>query len=133
GDRQEDLKQLRNRIDGDDGFFPGHSIRYGGGRLHSTRGNKVPGWTKSDVKILALLRRVFPKLDTDKHHRERAGRWARAIYLYFRKRMTHTEIAGEMKVSVNAAHELIKRIQRRAAGIRSDNRPFGGKHGGRRP
>lgn len=119
GGRDTDLRQIRGKIDSDDPFFPGHGIKTGGsqGSRHARRIQSTPAWTKSDTKIRALLLKVFPKLGSDERQRERAARWTRVIYLYFRAGMTYSQIAEDMCISRNAAHELIKGIQRSSRGL----------------
>jgi len=117
-------KKLRSQID--DSFVSGgHQIVKA---RQYTR--KTPEWVNSEIKIRALLLRVFPKLHTEPKQRERAARWGRIIQLYFRTGYTHTQVAHEMRLTADQVRSTIRAIRRAAAGQRADGSgPRSGKRG----
>ena len=81
----------------------------------------VPEWTKSDEKIRELIKRSFPKFETNDVQRLRASRWARIIYLHFRMAYSMSQIADEMTLSIDDVKNILNRIRRVAAGRRANN------------
>jgi hypothetical protein len=122
GGRSGDLNQIRKQIDGDDGFFSGHHVRTAcgaKGKQIGSRGRKTPVWTKTDTGIQQVLLRAFPKLIENPAQREKAARWARVIYLYYRMGYTFSQVAEEMSIHspsekrpYRAIERLIERIKR---------------------
>jgi hypothetical protein len=90
------------------------------------RKRSVPEWVHDAAKIRELLIRAFPKMMTDARQRERAGRWARLIYLYFQANFSDSQVANEMGLTVGQVKKLLNSIRRVAAGKRANN---GGKRG----
>lgn len=119
-----DFDQIRNVIDGDEIFMSAHSIRHGG-RYASRGRSKVPKWVKTDAGIQRLLLRVFPNLATNVRQRQRAARWARVIHLYFRMGWTYSQIAEEMGITYNAAHQLVKAVLWATKGLTWNGKPRG--------
>jgi hypothetical protein len=119
---RDTFEQLRKSFDGSDPFMThGHQI------LKIRRSSRsVPKWTKNDKSIQEVVLRAFPKMATDPKQRGRAGRWIRVIHLYYRMKMTKTQVAAELCISPDMIHDILVRIRRVQAGVRSDNR---GKHG----
>ena len=111
-----DFQELRGHFDGNDTFMThGHQI------IKVRQGNrKTPNWVKDDAKIQQILLQSFPKMATDSKQRERAGRWVRAFYLYFRAGMTQSNVAEEMGITVKTAVNIITRIKAAAKGFRTD-------------
>lgn len=107
----EDLEQFLDSDELKHTHFRKGTSRY------ASRGKIIPRWTKSDRNIQALLLRVFPKLKQDERQRKAAARWALVIYLYYRTGSTYREIAEELHMNYGAAHQLLKRISRAAAGM----------------
>jgi len=119
-------RRLRRQVDGNDGFTSGHQI------ITLRQSNREdPEWTKSDAEIREVLRRSFPKLDTDAGQRFRAGRWMRVIQLYFRKHYTHGQIAAEMGLKYRNVESLICRIKRVSKGERANGTGMLGNPRGR--
>lgn len=113
---QDTFDQLRQSFDGQDPFMTkGHQI------VKVRQGNrKTPPWVKDDAKIKQILLQSFPKMATDPKQRERAGRWARVFYLYFRAGMTQSHVAEEMGVTIKTATNIITRLKAAAKGFRTD-------------
>jgi hypothetical protein len=82
----------------------------------------TPAWVNSDLKIQKLLLRAFPLMNTNLLQRERAGRWVRIIYLYFRQKWSRGQIAEEMKLSYSTVKGVIRSVKRVAEGKRADGR-----------
>ena len=119
-------RRLRRQVDGNDGFTSGHQI------ITLRQSNREdPEWTKSDAEIREVLRRSFPKLDTDAGQRFRAGRWMRVIQLYYRKHGTEGRIAEEMGISVAAVRSLIRSIKRVTKGVSANGTGALGRPRGR--
>lgn len=108
-------EELRGFLDGDDSFMVGHQII-----KKRNRKKIIPEWSKSDKKIREILLRSFPCLESSPSHRNKASRWARVIYLYFRMNHTHGEIAEELNLKYGAVISLIRSIKRSAKGLRAD-------------
>ncbi len=109
-------QELRGFLDGNDPFMTGgHQIQQIRQGWHS-----IPDWTQDDQKIQELLLRTFPKLNTDSRQREQAGRWIRVIYLYYRSRLTHGQIAVELGVNLGTILSLIRSITRVSSGRRAN-------------
>lgn len=81
----------------------------------------VPGWVNDKKEVQKILLRAFPKMATDVRQRERAGRWARLIYLYFQANLSDSQVASEMGLTVGQVKKLLNSIRRVAAGKRSNN------------
>lgn len=102
--------ELRTKLDGNDGFVTGgHRImKTAGATRHASRMKRVPVWALDDEKIKGLIQRCFPNFS----QRERAGRMIRIIYLYYRAGLTAAGVAEELKMSVKAVTESLRRINR---------------------
>jgi hypothetical protein len=109
--------ELRGKIDGNDQFMRGHQIIK---IRHISR--DIPEWTKTDEGIQQVILRSFPKMNSDSRQRNRAGRWALIIHLYFRMQESRTFIAEEMGLKPNTVNTLINNIKRAGAGRRADGR-----------
>lgn len=105
--------QLRKVFDGDDQFVSGghQVVKSAGATRHATRVSKTPEWALSNEQVQALLLRSFPKLATDPKQRERAGRWAQIIQLYYRAAWTENQIAEEMNMSIDRVRYFIRAIK----------------------
>lgn len=112
-----DFKELRKNFDSNESFVAGgfetKSIRH--------RIKKIPTWALENKSIKSLLVSVFPKLNTNLRQRQRAGRWMRAIHLYYRVGMPHNHVSQEMKISYGALVSLLRNIRRAGDGLRADN------------
>jgi hypothetical protein len=82
---------------------------------------ETPDWAKSDEKIANLIRKVFPKFETNEKQRFRASRWVRIIYLHFRVNYTLSQIADEMYISEVNVKNILNRVRRVAAGRTASN------------
>jgi hypothetical protein len=127
------FKQLRERFDGDDLFVAGgHSVGGVAGTRHQERIFNTPAWVNDNTQIRSLLLKVFPKLETDEKQRMRASKWLLIIYLYFRRGLTSSRIALELKTTDKAVRNIIYCIRRAAKGLRTDTgKPRGLKPRGR--
>jgi hypothetical protein len=124
----EDLKQLRNKIDSNDSFINhGHQIK----RIR-TRLKDIPDWATNNAKLQTLLLTAFPKLETDPKQRQGAARWARVIHLYYRFGMPHNHVVAETGISHGTLTSLLRTIRRAANGRRgNNNQPRGARPNGR--
>lgn len=114
----EDLKQLRKKIDGNDPFMShGYQIK----KIRA-REKVVPSWTNSDKEIQKLLNAVFPKWRKNPLQHKRAARWAAVIILFYRVGMSKSKIAAELKTKTSTINLVLQRIKRVAKGQRGDNR-----------
>lgn len=127
------FQQLRKRFDGSDLFVAGgHSVGGVAGTRHQERISNTPEWANDDIQIRSLLLKVFPKLEKSKTQRARASKWLLIIYLYFRRGLTSSRIALELKTSDKAIRHIIYCIRRAAKGLRTDTgQPRGLKPRGR--
>ena len=120
----EDLRQLRGKIDGDDQFFEGHQI------LKIRRRERiVPEWALNDDAVRKLLDQAFPDWRVNKLQRRRASRWMWAIHLYHRLRMPHNQVAEEMSIDYRALVSLLRNIKRASRGLKANGK--GPKLGGK--
>ena len=124
------MSKLRLYIDAKDPFMSsGHQIKRR--RRHERH---VPAWAMDDEKIQVVLARSFPRLREDgSRDAAWAGRWARIIYLYFRMKHTHGQIAEELGVSYGKVRSLIRNIKRAFGGKRVDGRAMLGVRPNGRP
>lgn len=142
-ERQKHLTKLLQKIDFEETFMQGHAV---GGALeprHQKRlAEATPTWALNNEQVQALLRKVFPKMDSDPGQHERAAKWASIIYEYFRYSLSAGAIANEIcrdadKLSrmdkkefdacVERQRKLVKktiyRIKKAAAGFRTTGKP----------
>lgn len=110
GLRGRDFKKLRSLgFDGDKVSFQivSTSVSKNGDR-------KVivpPSWAVNTTIIGQLLQKHFPKLHNDNIQRQRAGRWARIICLYFRMGFPDSYIALEIGQPLESIKNMIVRIR----------------------
>lgn len=104
------FSELRTKLDSNDSFVTGgHRImKTAGATRHAARMKTVPVWALDDEKIKELIRRCFP----NPSQRNRAARMVRIIYLYYRAGTTAALIAEELKMSVGAVEESLRRINK---------------------
>lgn len=125
----EDLKQLRTKIDGDDPFMAGgHQIV----KVRS-REKEVPAWANSNLETQKLLLRTFPKLATDPRQRKSAARWGLIIHLFYRVNLTTGQIAEELGTKPSTVKLVLQHIRRAARGVSADNRRILGERPVGRP
>lgn len=103
----DDLKQLRQRLDGDEGFMSGHQIK-----KIRTRTKKIPTWATNNRETKQLLLRAFPGLRA----RRSAARWGAVIHYFYRMNMTYSQIAEELDTTSKAIERILWRIRRHATG-----------------
>jgi hypothetical protein len=96
-------------------------------RSHVGPRRKDAAWTLDDDQVKALLQRVFPRLALDERERERAGRWARIIHLYYRLGYSYGDAAAELKIPMHTVRNVLARMRRARA-----NRPCNGNKGVRK-
>lgn len=109
----DDMKQLRKSFDGGDNFIAGgHAVRGGGSTNHAQRVANPPLWVNDALKVQALLTKVFPLMVKSKTQRERAGRWARVIQLYYRMGLTRGRVCKIMDVNLNVLNLILLRIEK---------------------
>jgi hypothetical protein len=123
----EDLRQLRKKMDGDEGFLTGHQI------LKIRKREKIiPEWAMNDQLLRGLLSTVFPKWRTSQRQLRQAARWVWAIHLYYRLGMPHNQVAEEMSLGYGALRSLLRSIRRASKGLKANGRgPKTGKPVGR--
>jgi len=120
--------ELRNQnnpggsFDGSEPFMTGgHQILSPHAAVDRVVDKHRPEWVE-DAAFKALLLREFPNMDTDEKQRDRAGRWNRAVYLYYRVSLSALEASGQMGLTVDQFKNILKCIRRVAVGRRCDNR-----------
>ena len=69
-----------------------------------------------DVKLQELLLKAFPRLATDPVERQRAGRWNRIAYLYYKASQSAQSIADELETSVESVKFALVSMRRVAEG-----------------
>jgi hypothetical protein len=110
------MSTLHSLMDPRDQFIQGHDVK-----VTSRQYEKyVPEMLMTNAGIQKLLNRIYPKWRENDKQKERAGRWARAINLYYRSGMTGRQAAEEMNLSYRYFWDMIKRIRRAADGNRTD-------------
>jgi len=82
---------------------------------------ETPVWAQTDKGIADLIRRVFPKFDSNAKQRFRASRWVRVIYLHFKLNYTLSQIADEMSISEVNVKNILNRARRVASGRTAGN------------
>jgi len=101
---------------GSDHFMAaGHQI-INSNRAYAGPKRREDKWAYDDEAVRIVLYQAFPKLLTDKKQRERAGRWARIIQLYFRSGMSGGSVAHEMKINLERVRRFLKSMRHVAAG-----------------
>jgi|SRR6266850_6288228 len=113
----EDLRQLRKKIDGSDLFMKSYQIK-----KIRTREKVVPIWATNNIETRKLLLRAFPKLKIDYKQRQRAGRWSAVIHMFYRMGMAKSQIAEELKTTTTTINTVLQHIRRVAKGRRADNK-----------
>jgi hypothetical protein len=109
-------------FDGSEPFMTGgHQILSPHAAVDRVVDKHRPEWVE-DAAFKALLLREFPNMDTDEKQRDRAGRWNRAVYLYYRVSLSALEASGQMGLTVDQFKNILKCIRRVAVGRRCDNR-----------
>jgi hypothetical protein len=103
-------------VDKKDPFASGHQVKR---PLKRASHKQIPEWAKDNKQIQALLLRSFPKLKTDQNQRDRAGKWAQIIQLYYRVSWTQDKIAAEMGLTPSNVNATIRSITRAAEGRQS--------------
>jgi hypothetical protein len=114
--RKKDMARLRRRMDGDDRFINAHQIK-----TIRTRERHIPTWVLNDKEVQKVLLRAFPDLKRNRVMGKRAGRWTRAIHLYYRVQLSNSQVAKEMGLNLNTTKMMLKSIRRVAKGRRADN------------
>jgi hypothetical protein len=104
--------QLRRKLGSETGGFQTLTIK--------RPKKKVPEWVNSHVKIRELLLRTFPLMKTNLKQREKAGRWARIIYLYYRRQWTMGQIAAELGIDYEDVKGILRSVTRVAQGRRAN-------------
>lgn len=91
-----------------------HGFQRSGGR----RGSRIrPSWVDKPLEIQKILRRSFPKLDSDPKQRKRAADWAYIIYLYWGNGLTQGKVALIMNRTLHDVNRKIDQINKAAAGL----------------
>lgn len=113
---KDDFNELRQSFDVQDPFMTtGHQI------VKMRRGNReTPDWAKNKQEIQKVLLLAFPKMRANATQRIRAGRWVRALYLYYNTNMTQSQVAEEMGVSPKTVNNVLYRASLVAKGKRTD-------------
>ncbi len=108
-DRILDHMPVKPKDEADDGF---QIVR-----VRSGYRKNIPAWTTSNEGIQNVLLTAFPRLNESPTQRQRAGRWARIITLFYRLDWSESEIAEEMKLSVGVVKALTVNMKRVASGF----------------
>jgi hypothetical protein len=118
-DRDSSAELRSEHFDGSDPFMThGHQIIVP--RIGKKR--SVPDWVNDRIRIQQILLTSFPKMMTDSKQRERAGRWARILYLHYQANSSYSQIADEMGLTANHVRMILVGIRRVANGRRYDGR-----------
>jgi len=96
-----------------------------------TRNHDKPLWSRNNNLIRELLLRSFPNLKISEKQRQKAGRWARVIYLYYWLGMPHNQIAEEMSIGYGALTSLLRNIRRVGNGTTANKKLRGTRSIGR--
>ena len=112
--------QLRKILDNDDTFlWSGHQII----KLRRHQ-HKRPEWSKHEDQIRGLIMRAFPRCNENSEiglrQRERAGRWARVIQLYYVMGYTYSQVAEELEQPLRRIHKVIDHIRMASKGRRAN-------------
>lgn len=109
-----DLKTFREA--GVDAFTGGFQV--GAARTYK----RMPQiWANSDLEIRKVLLTAFPRQATNPKQRERAGRWMRIIYMYYRLGYTSAQVAEELKMSNANVRRMASNINRVRNGMKASN------------
>lgn len=80
------------------------------------KNRELPEWAKTKEGIQKLLLTAFPKLHINQLQRQRAGRWAQVIELFYKKSWTESDVAQELNETVAAVRSILRGITRTAQG-----------------
>ena len=118
--KQNDMLHLRNLVDSDDRFMEGHEIK----KAKGTQENRIaPSWALDNTKVREIILRAFPKALESEAQRRKAGRWIRAIHLYYRVKLLRSVVMRELGIrDLNTWLSLIRSIRRVAEGRRADGK-----------
>lgn len=119
---QRESMSLIPGLDRKDLFQKGHLVRGSPKSGWTRRTKNIPLWTRNDEAVKKLLLKIFPKMVSNRRQRERAGRWAAVIHLYFRAARPASEVAQELKISEKTVYDTVLRIRRAAKGLRTTGR-----------
>jgi hypothetical protein len=113
----DDLKQLRKKIDGSDLFMESFQIK----KIRRPKKN-IPSWSLNNEETQKLLLGAFPKLKTNEKQRRSAGRWGLIIHLFYRANLTSREVSEAVGCTYVAVNAILRSISRRASGRISKHR-----------
>lgn len=109
-------KDLKHFFDSDDPIRMAFGY-HGFGRSGGKRGSRQkPAWVGNVSVIRKILRRSFPKLDTDPRQRRQAAYWVQIIYLYWGRGLSQGKIALELGMTPKAVNHKIDHIYKAAQG-----------------
>ena len=109
----EDLRQLRGKMDGSDPFMTGgHQIL-----KIRTRKKIVPAWATNNKETQKILLKAFPKLLSSPSQRKAAARWGSIIHLFYRMNQTYSNIGADLGITPKAVEMTLWRIKRVASGV----------------
>ena len=109
-------------LDRNELFQKGYLIRGAPKGSWKKRTENIPAWALNNKTVKELLLMVFPKMSSDRRQRDRAGRWARVIQIYFRAARPASETAHTLGISQKAVYDTVLRIRRAARGLRTTGR-----------
>lgn len=109
-----DLKKFREA--GVDAFTGGFQV--GAARTYKRQPQM---WSNSQNEIKRILLTAFPRQATNPKQRERAGRWVRIIYLYYRLGYTSAQVAEELNMSKDNVRRMASNINRVRKGFKANN------------
>jgi hypothetical protein len=122
--RNPDHARLRTMMDGNDFFLKGgFEIK----KIRSLERN-TPSWALNNTKTQQIILTAFPKLTLNppkgqkakKAHQkriEKAGRWVRIIYLYYRMELPRPIVAKELGMSESTLRSTLRNILRVSQGL----------------
>jgi hypothetical protein len=114
---EHDLLQLTDVVDGDK-ISEGRGFQIKTFRATYTR--PVPDWARTKEGIQKILLTAFPRLRVSLSQRQKAGRWAKVINLYFINGWSTEDVAEEMYEKRQTIMMLTRSIVRVSQGLRAD-------------
>jgi|ERR1700674_3480292 len=119
---QRETMRLIPGLDRKDQFQKGYLVRGAPKSSWKKRARNIPAWALDNEYIKKLLLKIFPKMNSDRRQRDRSGRWARVIYLFFTSARPASEVADAMGISEKKVNDTALRITRAVKGLRTTGR-----------
>lgn len=98
-------------------------------KVRQGKKRRVPDWVDDDDRLQKVLLTSFPNMLDNQKQRDRAGRWARIFYMYYKGNYTARDIAQELDMTIGHVRMILVGIRRVANGGRYDGKLRVGKLG----